>query len=495
MAGRYTDIKPVSRCFSPVRVFRNGEYLSFPCGRCPACLLDKANDLSHRVADEIENTSFSIFFTLTYNNKYLPKLYYCNDDSISKIPFYYSNHFDNIRFDGVRDVRRTDNIFIEANKVYELPITNYFRPECISYSSKRDVILWLKLLRSDLDKQFDLLNKDEETRNKFRFRYFIISEYGPTSRRNHLHGLLFFHNQEASEYCLRISMYKNWQMCDKSLFDEHTHYCDSGAAEYVTNYLTCPDNLPQILKYKDIRPFRLSSKSPAIGYVSFNPEEIFESLFQGIGEYTKTIPRIETNYIFPYPSNFAHRLFPKCREYRLLSYKRLHYIYGFLWRNVVKRGFSYDLCNNFLLKKWYPADVTAAQKAYQFCLDTGLSVDCYLYLVDMYYYKEAMFALRKFYEWQEQNFDKPVNIAFSYTNFQGRVHSFLLDSNVHKNTLIYFCNSLGFDIYDYVRKDSDSLSFFDSDKEIFKLEVEDILTGMVKQSKFNELSGNAPHII
>lgn len=443
-----------------------------------------------RLANEIENTPFSIFFTLTYNNKYIPKLQFIDDGVNSR---YVSLHTANIRFNGVSDVLRDDDFTIYSRKVV-IPIKNYNNDNFISYSSKSDFQLWLKLLRRDIDETFNLIDKDETKKRTFRIRYYAISEYGPTSRRAHIHGVLFAYNPQVADYLLRVSMYKNWQMCDKSLFDEYVHYCDSGASQYVTNYLTCSDSLPSIFKVKQIRPFRLSSKSPSIGFSSFDPKEIFENLFAGINEYSKTVSRIGVQYIFPYPSDFAHRLFPKCREYSLLSYQRLHYIYGFLWRNVYIKGFSYDVCNRFLREKWFPADVAAAQKAYKYCIEFGFDVDTYLYLVDMYYYKESMFALRKFYEWQELHAKDSVSLMFSYNNFEWYVSRTSLKP-YEQNTLSHFLNGFGLTL-DEVRS-HDYLSLvknFDEDRK-FHSEVEDIIKNMEKMPKFNEKFGFAPHII
>lgn len=517
MASRFTETHPVQRCFNPVRVFRNGHFDYFPCGRCSACLLDKANSWSMRLANEIETFPFSIFFTLTYSNKYLPTLHFEPDDGL---PLYTSEHERNIRFDGVKDVLRHDEIFLPYNYV-EIPISNYDSKDYISYSSKRDVQLWLKLLRQDIFETFDLQNKTENERKKYFIRYYIISEYGPTSRRSHFHGILFACCPEVANYLIRVSMYQNWSMCDKALFDEYTHYCESGASNYVTQYLTCSDNLPKILKDKSIRPFRLASKSPAIGFSSFDEEEIFESLFCGVNEYYKRVPRCEDNYVFPYPSEFMHRLLPKCREYSLVSYKRLRYVYGFLWRNVGKKRFSSDLCGEFLRSNlfsslgsfkakftfskkseekgqllrhvaWFPQDLTATQKCFYYCNKFGYDVDTYLYLVDMYYYKESMFALRKFYEWQELHFNDSVSIMFSYFNFQDYVR-YERDNQVRANTLAYFLNGFGLNLADLSPFDLDLLVTNFKENEIFRSEVEDIVRNMVKMPKFNEQFGFAPH--
>ena len=61
------------RCTSPVTIYREGLMQKFPCGKCAACRVTRANDWSFRLADEIAFSKFSLWFTLTYDNKYVPK--------------------------------------------------------------------------------------------------------------------------------------------------------------------------------------------------------------------------------------------------------------------------------------------------------------------------------------------------------------------------------------------------------------------------------------
>ena len=510
MASRFTTFKPVQRCLSPVRVFRDGHFSYFGCGRCPACRLDKANSWSLRLANEIETIPFSIFFTLTYSNKYLPVLQYIGiDDGIDSFGYYTPNNPFNVRFDSVKDVLRKEDFDKLAFNVNPLPIKNY-KPTpfgefdgvvpCsgafISYSSKRDIQLWLKSIRQDIYETFNLENKDETERKSYSIRYYIVSEYGPLTRRAHCHGILFSYRPDVASYLLELSMFKNWQMCDYALFKEHTHYCDSGAAQYVTQYLTCSDNIPKILKDKSIRPFRLSSKSPSVGFSSFDKAQIYEDLFVGINQYCKVVARCETKYIFPYPSDFMHRLFPKCREYRLLPYARLRQIYGLLFWLASGGKFTYDYCSCFLREALFPADYEASRAYYKAAKEAEvkgefLDVDSYLYLLDMYYYKESMFALSKFYEWQELHSNDSVSIMFSYTNFEEYVTR-SRNFPIMQNTLAFFLYGFGLTLADMSPHNYGLLVTHFSSDTAFRAEVNDILAQMVKMPKFNEQFGFSP---
>ena len=75
MASRYVSTPVVDYCFNPIRVFDDGKDIIVPCGKCDGCLLHKANEWSMRCGMEIEGSPATIFGSLTYSNKYYPKLY------------------------------------------------------------------------------------------------------------------------------------------------------------------------------------------------------------------------------------------------------------------------------------------------------------------------------------------------------------------------------------------------------------------------------------
>ena len=113
MASRYTQYNPVDYCFSPVHVVDSDsdKDIIVPCGKCDGCLLHKANEWSMRCGMEIENSPATIFGTLTYDNKYLPKLYpVYGKNRLDTL--WISDHSENVRFNSVKDVRREDSIVI-----------------------------------------------------------------------------------------------------------------------------------------------------------------------------------------------------------------------------------------------------------------------------------------------------------------------------------------------------------------------------------------------
>lgn len=76
------------RCFSPISVKvpvkpRGTRTIQAECGKCPACLTNKRNDLVLRMKNELSDHICSAFVTLTYDDS---SLFYLNSDHPSLCP-------------------------------------------------------------------------------------------------------------------------------------------------------------------------------------------------------------------------------------------------------------------------------------------------------------------------------------------------------------------------------------------------------------------------
>lgn len=502
MASRYPTTKVLDYCLNPVRLVRDNEVLYVPCGKCNGCLLHKANKWSMRLGSEIEDNKFAIFYTLTYSNKYLPtfRLIGKDYDDVYRFDVYTCHHSHNIRFDGVKDVlRKEDFTVIKCPSSFAgVPATNYVcDTKYFAYSSKRDFQLYLKLLRKDLDElyekgYFSQVKEKEQTR----FRSFAISEYGETLLRPHVHGIILPYHPEVADYLCNEGLYKSWQMCDKGYFSRYTHFCDSGAKGYVTQYLTMSSNLPSVYKdNREIRPWRLSSKASAIGYNFFDKKKVFEDFIRGVDYYYKDISRIDERYILRYPSDFGARLFPKCFEYRKKDFEGLYRVYSVFWhfrRNPRWQGSAFLL--DRLFETVNPADVQAAKTCFKTCEEMNIHPYTYVYALDMFYYKKDMSALKIWYEWQQLQTDKYAIIK-SYQNLYSYVHGDMCQLLEPYQRFVYSSFVAGFNFLPsdlYWLKDIDFVSSVNKD---YACEVSEILKDMVKIPKFNEKYGLSPNSV
>lgn len=508
MASRYVETPVVDYCYNPIHVVDSDKDIIVPCGKCDGCLLHKANQWSMRCGMEIEDTPVTIFGSLTYSNKYLPKLVQFQSASLKtlgnvrsdgyrdlildyKVSWYSDNPL-NIRFNGVRDVPRCDGIIIDRNYA-SIDVVNWDNRNypVINYASKRDIQLWLKLIRKDLDDYG--IYKDKRVLERGYFRYFIISEVGPTTFRSHFHFLIFCQSQEVASYLLECSLYKNWQMCSEDRFVPYCHICDSGARGYVTQYLTSFSNLPKVFREnKEIRPFRLASKSPGIGFVGQDKAQIFKDVERGIIKYSRPIRRLESNSILEYPKDFTTTLFPKCYRFNKISDSRRFFIYSYLYRSIRESGQSRLLLSSGFSKIFQASDYLAMCACERFCREYVNSPLYYYYLLDTYYYKVEMEHLKSFYQAQ-QNEDfvlRPLKLFEYYPN----VEQICLGRICDISSIAWF-KDFGIDVDSLVGNKSyfefvkSQIKFYNTN---YRNEVSDILTNMVKVAKFNELTGNAP---
>lgn len=265
MASRYPSTKVLDYCYNPVRLVVDNSVVYVPCGKCDGCVLHKANEWSMRLGAEIEDNIYSIFFTLTYSNKYLPTMVLDSELSDPLQNFWTVNHNRNIRFNGKEDVLREeiyDGLYLPFGFV-GITATNYVSDvPYFPYSSKRDFQLYLKLIRKDLYERFkEGFFQEVEKEEDLRFRYYAISEYGETLLRPHVHSVILPYHPEVANYLCYEGLFKSWQMCDRNMFQQYCHFADSGCRGYITQYLTCSSRLPSVYHERPIRPWRLSSKT------------------------------------------------------------------------------------------------------------------------------------------------------------------------------------------------------------------------------------------
>lgn len=495
MASRYPSVRTLDYCLSPVSIYIDGERLQVPCGKCNGCLLHKANEWSMRVGCEIEATRFPYFFTLTYNNKYLPT--FILKERVLKNGFYYKvwtcNHDKNIRFDSKKDVLRNEDIedIVTSDSFDGVLATNYVSDvPYFAYSSKRDIQLLLKILRKSIDEKFPKKTKQEKA-----LRYFIISEYGETLLRPHFHGILFVNDREVSEFIIYGSLFESWKMCDSSQFFNYAHLCDSGCRGYITQYLTCFSSLPSVYKENgNIRPFRLSSKSPAIGYSEYDKAKIFEDVITGVIEFRKDISRLNEQYVLCYPSQVMRGLFPKCYEFRKYNFSGLCKLYGLVY-NLLRKSTptSYDVVKR-LHEQLNPLDWQAQVTCAKWCRILGITPHTYVYALDMYYYKAAMSALKFWYQWQESK-GNVLEVLRSYQNFNDWLSKWKNNMTSTYENLVFgcFCESFVLNPYDtqFIEENDSFLKI----NEEYVNEVDSILSNMEKMPKFNEKFGLSPNSV
>lgn len=284
LAQKELSLSPSSKCQHPI-TFYNAyvrDVVSVDCGKCDYCLHKKSVELTNRVAQECKQHKYSIFFTLTYDNEHLPQfVYHSGSLFVGNRP---------VDFDGnnyiypTLDLSKVDPEF----DVYDIQPSKVDLPS-FGYACKRDLQLWLKRLRVSLSRGRDCvngifgINRNIKNLSKYekKLRYFLVSEYGPTTFRPHYHGILWTDSQDVARW-LERNISACWSLCDSSRVD--VQYVASSAPQYVAKYCNSITHLPKVLQIEHTKPFYLASKNPVIGSWKVDAEEISDYLLNGVVE-------------------------------------------------------------------------------------------------------------------------------------------------------------------------------------------------------------------
>jgi len=278
--------KLVTRCQHPRTVVNKytQESVVVPCGHCPSCVLRRSSIQTNLLATYSAQFRYVYFVTLTYAPCFLPTLEVsvvetCTDDvaDVSCVPNIDELDADdpNAYLFGFRSVPRSASVKLKNSTVErtfkdpEIKFSYPMKPKDllsilgkvkhnvsnrIPYICNRDLDLFLKRLRSYFP--------DEK------FRYYAVSEYGPTSFRPHWHLLLFSNSERFSQtICENVSKAWSYGRCDASL---SRGFAASYVASYVNSFVALPDFYTQMPKV--VRPKSFHS----IGFTESNlfPREV-----------------------------------------------------------------------------------------------------------------------------------------------------------------------------------------------------------------------------
>lgn len=215
--------------------------IAVPCGRCPSCVFSTAQEWRVRIDEEFRNSQNAAFITLTYNDESLP-----------------------------------------------LSVGTNFNGQSVVVPAvcKRDIQLFLKRLRAHY--------------NTSSIRYYIVSEYGPTTLRPHYHGILF--NIPGFDPCNPKSLCKLSEVIAEKWDNGFVKIDTVNPARvgYVTKYICSTMDLP--CEY--VKPFRLMSRRPALGgmyldridRVDWHKENLASYIPDG--DYKLRMPRYYKRHIF-----------------------------------------------------------------------------------------------------------------------------------------------------------------------------------------------------
>lgn len=281
-------------CLHPVRIFndRTKSFEYVPCGKCDMCRNSRASKWVMRLDQEAKCWPYVVFFTLTYDNRYVPTLRLGDDYSLCDIE---------------------TGLYIDSETVLSLTSmerTQIRKHKGVRYCNFCDVQLFMKRLRYHFThickSTIDENGKKQESENPI-LRYYICSEISPTGLRPHYHGILYFSSRRCFAQ-IEDLIYKSWKL---GITDTST--VQSSASSYVARYVNCAGRLPKIYQHRQLRPKAVFSKCPPIGSLIAREEKVREIWERGIPEIR--VAKNQEYISIPLPAFLKNRLFPTIRNF------------------------------------------------------------------------------------------------------------------------------------------------------------------------------------
>lgn len=305
-------------CEHPLRVYNKytRTYETVPCGKCNVCRNRRSASWVDRLEIERKAHKYCVFFTLTYSEEFVPKVVLSDNGSslvnpdtgeiytFSQLHLYDDDMKDSLYYVRIRRWMCVMDTFYIQHFIKRLRSR-------VCYAEKGNSII-------------------EKT-----IRYYVNSEYGPTTHRLHHHGLLFFESEWLARNAKEI-IASCWSTDNRTKSEPigrtDVQIVDTSSAtpSYVARYVNCFSHLPKIYQYKPFLPKSIFSKHPPLGslfYGSKDLEDIFNSEVVRIGYPSKE----QQSLVYkPLPQSFKDRLYPKIKGYRDFSHNDLVKLYGLL---------------------------------------------------------------------------------------------------------------------------------------------------------------------
>ena len=321
----------LQKCEHPKRIWNKytKEFIYVPCGKCNSCLKSRSNRWVERLNVERKCWKYCLFFTLTYSQESVPVLVR-KDHYLVDLSHKHQAPGTDCVFIDIPDWLSTHG-FSDQDIQRSLDFTA--RIEKIPYLSVYDIQCFIKRLKKHLHKNIiNTYGKSEPTDEIV--RYYIVGEYGSTTKRSHYHGQLFFSSErEASQ--IEKSLREAWKF---GIVD--SSFVSSSNAAYVAKYLNCISDLPAIFGHPEIKPFSVFSKATPIGTLYFQSDQIREI-------FNQASPSMLVDYFndlklhdVPLWRTLEDFLFPKLPLFgKLTSYDR-RLLYNAVFNSETRFGFE-----------------------------------------------------------------------------------------------------------------------------------------------------------
>ena len=252
------------------------------CGKCPACLQEKAALRSSRIRYACSPNTITLFVTLTYKPDFVPfiKRSELLSDSLSvniyrnsSIRQVYSK-FNGYSYKHIKKLVVLDSYVPDTNLRYDssnshLKSLRGGMPDDIGVCYYKDVQNFFKRLRQILIRNFNYNEK---------FSYFSCTEYGGVSQRPHIHTTIIIPSDDEATF--RTAIVAAWPYADNSRTEKYIEIAKD-VSNYVASYVNCGNLLPSALQDPFIKQKHSFTKSLGTSLPVFSLHSILNKIESG----------------------------------------------------------------------------------------------------------------------------------------------------------------------------------------------------------------------
>ena len=321
----------VFSCTNPHHVYNKyvHDWITVPCGKCDCCKSKRALSWVDRLEIERKCHKYCLFFTLTYSDDFVPRFEV--DPYLRALVNHRTGEYLSFNKLGLYKPENKDSLDYVLSRKY------------ICYQDSKILQDFIKRLRSKVH----YYEKDSQ---KEKIRYFIATEFGPTTHRVHHHGMLFFESSYLAANAKSV-VASSWSTDNRTtgvssvLGEIDVQFVDgseTSASNYVASYVNGACRLPKIYQSEPFAPKSLFSKCPAIGSLLPSSAELQELFNSGAVRISKQNVSTNTIDYCPLPSSLKDRLYPKIKGFCDFDTATLVKLYGLLSDGAFKGFFTYD---------------------------------------------------------------------------------------------------------------------------------------------------------
>ncbi len=311
----------------------HGKRILVKCGKCEACLQEKAIQRSNRIRNNISKfgDTMCLFVTLTYRNSAVPyfDLEEWKSSPVVSNPFSLRSSYRVMKVyrDIVarRDYKKgfkyhhsllhtlcVDDIISKRETLFKTLRNDHSRRKRVGVCYHPDLQMSLKRLRQNLKRKYHYEKS---------FTYFACSEYGPRTMRPHFHLLIFVKGGLPDFEMWKDSIATSWPFDGYGLTQRNIEVARD-AASYVSSYVNCSTYIPSLFRNcRELRPSHSYSQGFGMALEYLSLPSVLEAYKRGdlhvsVSRLREGVPVVDDILL---PQYVLSRYFPKFKGYCSLS--------------------------------------------------------------------------------------------------------------------------------------------------------------------------------